>query len=316
MLTMTLTPTTRSPRFRRPQTPPLLQRTERDLDIIRTVTRLRFATAAQIARTIGGSEKKVIERVGQLYYFGDLDRPPRQLDYYRAGGGSSPIVYALAKNGARVLIEHDGREDADVDWARKNNEATRRFIKHTLGVADISVAFTEAVRTRPHLVLQHPINLARLMPAATQQLVKPFKLRVTVHHNGQRADIGVVADLPLGIVYSDKSPRYFLIENDEGTMPVERHNLRQTSILRKCLAYETARKLRLHERQFGWKHFRVLIVTNTPARATNIRAMIARTHQLKSSPLFLVADKPSFDTAADVLEHRWLDAAGKPHTLI
>src|SRR5262245_22831922 len=114
MPTMTLAPATRSPRFRRPETPTPLHRTDRDLDIIRTIAQLRFATATHVARVIGGSEKKIIERTGQLYYSGYLDRPPAQVDYYRAGGGSSPIVYALAKDGARVLIEKDGREDADV----------------------------------------------------------------------------------------------------------------------------------------------------------------------------------------------------------
>jgi hypothetical protein len=107
-----------------------------------------------------------------------------------------------------------------------------------------------------------------------------------------------------------------LIESDEGSMPVERHNLKQTSILKKCLAYETARKQGLHQRQFDWKHFRVPIVTNTTARAANIRAMIMRTPVLKSSPLFLITDKPSLESAPDILEHHWLDAAGNRHTLI
>src|ERR1700731_4423381 len=105
----------RRPRFERPLERPTLQITPRDIEIFRAVTTHRFLRSAHFAQLIDGAAKKIIERVGQLYYAGYLERPPAQLEYYRAGGGSSPIVYAIANRGAQVLIDHDGREAADVD---------------------------------------------------------------------------------------------------------------------------------------------------------------------------------------------------------
>jgi hypothetical protein len=59
----------------------------------------------------------------------------------------------------------------------------------------------------------------------------------------------------------------------------------------------------------------VLIITNTPERAANIRAAILRNPALKASPLLLIADKPSLGVA-DILKHAWLDAHGKVRSLV
>jgi hypothetical protein len=306
----------RRPRFQRTLDRPTLQLTPRDIEILRAVTTHRFLRSASIALLIDGPAKKIIERVGQLYYAGYLERPPAQLEYYRAGGGSSCIVYAIANRGAQVLIEHDGREAADVDWSRKNTQATRRFILHTLAVADVAVALALATREQPTFSLQHLNQLIALMPPATRALRQPLKWRVKVKHNNQPlVEVGVVPDLAFAVTYEDGGRRCFLVECDRGTMPVERETLKQTSIVKKLLAYETGRKQRLHHKQFSWQNFRVLVITNTPERAANIRAAIMRNPTLKASPLFLVADKPNLDIA-DILKHHWLDAYGKTHTLV
>ena len=41
------------------------------------------------------------------------------------------MVYALADRGARLLIERDGIEFANVKWSRKNRKAGRPFIEHS-----------------------------------------------------------------------------------------------------------------------------------------------------------------------------------------
>jgi hypothetical protein len=50
-------------------------------------------------------------------------------------------------------------------------------------------------------------------------------------------------------------------------MPVDRANLMQTSLKRKFLAYTAAKRADLHQRHFGWKAFRVLIVTTNAQSA-------------------------------------------------
>ena len=41
-------------------------------------------------------------------------------------------VYALADRGARLLIECNGTELANVEWSRRNRLAGRPFIEHQL----------------------------------------------------------------------------------------------------------------------------------------------------------------------------------------
>jgi hypothetical protein len=57
-----------------------------------------------------------------------------------------------------------------------------------------------------------------------------------------------------------------MAEIDRGTMPVARGDITQTSFERKMRAYLTAHAEKRHERQFGWRTFRVLTVTTDDHR--------------------------------------------------
>jgi hypothetical protein len=81
------------------------------------------------------------------------------------------------------------------------------------------------------------------------------------------------------------------------------------------LAYETARKHRLHERQLGWKNFRVPIVVPNPKRAANIRAMLNRTPALKGSRCSLSRINRR-STRHRIFSLTNGSPAGNPHTLI
>ena len=61
-------------------------------------------------------------RLLRLFHAAYIDRPRAQLDFYPVG--SAPMVYALADRGARLMIERDGIEFANVEWSRKNRSAT------------------------------------------------------------------------------------------------------------------------------------------------------------------------------------------------
>ena len=54
------------------------------------------------------------------------------------------MVYALADRGARLLIERDGFEFANVEWSRKNRDAGRPFIEHQLEIVDFYVGLQRA----------------------------------------------------------------------------------------------------------------------------------------------------------------------------
>ena len=91
-------------------------------------------------------------------------------------------------------------------------------------------------------------------------------------------------------------------------MPIARSDFSQTSIQRKMRAYLAVHASRLHERQFGWKAFRVLTVTTDEAR---VRSMLdaARAVSHSGGPgasLFWFTTREQI-RAADALGAIWRD---------
>ena len=140
-------------------------------------------------------------------------------------------------------------------------------------------------------------------------------MRPQVHYNDTVHNLGVDPDYVFAIGYPDRRFRAFLVECDRGTMPVDRANLMQTSLKRKFLTYAAAKRALLHERQFGWKAFRVLIVTTNAQRVDNILATIRECVPEHDRALFLVADRVSL-AGADIFSHPWRDARGQTLSLI
>jgi hypothetical protein len=117
---------------------------------------------------------------------------------------------------------------------------------------------------------------------------------VTVRYNGSSAEIGVVPDLAFPLLLPDGRRRAFFAECDRGTMPVERGTFAQTSVLRRFPPYEGPRAQSLHTRRFGWKAYRVLVITANAERSTNMRAILERTSVLKGFHLLLFAEQSPF----------------------
>ena len=143
-----LTPTKpkRRPRFDAPAKPPRVEITPRDLTLLSLHQQHRFLTSHQAARLMpDDSAKKIIERIGALNAAGLLDRPRAQVDYYRAGGGSKPIVHAISNRGARILAASANLDPGRITWSHKNDSATRPFIQHTIEIADLVIALTIVV---------------------------------------------------------------------------------------------------------------------------------------------------------------------------
>ena len=274
------------PRRKRSGTPPPFQLTSRDLDILRAVARYRFLHSGHIRRLIDGSEKNIANRLKALFEHAYLDRPECQYDFYRPGGGSSLAVYALADKGARLLAQRDGLVFGEhVSWAHKNRQVGRPFLEHTLAIADFAIALSVDVAANPDLDLLDGATLLARLPAATRDLAKPWRLSVPVMFQSARHTIGVEPDyaFSLGVPAAGRRGN-FLVEIDRGTMPIERSDLRQTSIMRKVLAYNAVWQSKLHTSAFGWRNFRVLFVTSSSERADNMKQALARSGG--SSPLF------------------------------
>src|SRR5262249_39970954 len=154
-----------------------------------------------------------------------------------------------ADRGARLLIERDGFEFANVEWSRKNREAGRPFIEHQIGIMDFYVALERAVRARGDVQLIHPAELVAAFPDQSFSAHNLFAMRVKLSHEGVIQEIGVAPDLAFGLRFADGSRRCFMVEIDRGTMPVARSDIRQTSFERKMRAYLTAHAAKQHEKR-------------------------------------------------------------------
>jgi Replication-relaxation len=317
MQTQSSVPQARRPRFRRASEPPAFRLTDDDVEIVRQLARHRFLRSTHIAALVARSLDRTNDRLARLFHAGYLDRPRAQLDYYPTAG-SAPLVYALADRGARLLIERDGFDFPNVEWSRKNRNAGRPFIEHQLQIMDFYVSLECASRPRPDVQLIHAGELVATFPDQRVSSRNPLMLRVTLPYRGIMHETGVVPDLVFGLTIADGSRRHFVVEIDRGTMPVARSDtFRQTSFEEKMRAYLTAHAAKQHERQFGWKTFRVLTITTDDRRA---RSMTEALHSLRvphsaGAGLFLFSTRDELRLSNPLL-HTWCDGNGREVRLI
>lgn len=275
----------RLPRFKRnPEAAGSFQITERDIELLRQVAEHRFIRSEWLVKLVAGSRQQLLRRLNLLYHHGYLERPLSQLDYYQKGGSKS-LVYGLASRGAGRL-----RRDLDMpfermDWTTRNKGIGRLFLEHTLMVSDFMAALELDCRNHPEVRLIYAHELPQFKGGEGRR--EPF--RWTVDLPGKRR-VGVVPDkvFALEVTYPDcriERTCYFL-EADQGTMPIERRDLRQSCMLRKLKSYEGAYATGFHRTRLNAERFRVLIITPQAKRAQNIREAVANLE--KGRRLFFV----------------------------
>jgi hypothetical protein len=292
----------RRPRFRRASEPPAFRLTDDDVAIVRHLASHRFLRSTHVAALVGRSLDRTNDRLAKLFHAGYIDRPRAQLDRFPSTG-SSHFVYALADRGARILTEHDGIEFPNPEWSRKNREARRPFIEHQLEIVDFRVALQCAADNRGVRVL-HPEDLIAASPPGTQRARDPLALKVKLSQRGPPRDIGLIPDLVFGLMFADGTRRFYMVEIDRGTMPIVRRDLTQTSFEKKMRAYLAAHAAGVHEKHFGWKAFRVLVVTTDPRRLQSMTDALRQLHIPRSpgASLFFFATRNEL-RAADPLMH-------------
>jgi DNA-binding Lrp family transcriptional regulator len=312
----TIPASARLPRFRRASEPPAFRLTDDDVAIVRHLARHRFLRSTHIAALVRRSLDRTNDRLSKLFHAGYIDRPRAQLDYYPTAG-SSPIAYALADRGARLLIQRDGIEFANVEWSRKNRKAGRPFIEHQLEIVEFLVALQLATTDRRDVRFIHPDDIVADFPEHTRSARNPLSLRVSLSHRGAMHEIGLVPDLVFGLQLSDGTRRNFMVEIDRGTMPISRSDFLQTSFERKMRAYLTAHAGKQHDRHFGWNNFRVLAVTTDRHRTQSMMEALNQLHIPHSvgSPLFFFTTRDEL-RASNPLTHEWRDGNSRAVRLI
>jgi hypothetical protein len=304
-------------RLVRPSNPRAFRITDRDIEILRAIARWRFLTSEQIVRYLimrdgAASHQHVLRRLNALFAHAYLDRPVQQ---HVQLSGFLPLVYALGRRGARLLAEIGDSADPNLQWTLKNARATSVFLLHTLETAEVMLRFDAAMRERGLRLLEHD-DLRPLLPAETQALDDPFRLRVTTRIEGRPVPLNAIPDRLFSVVLPDDRRLNFALEVDRGTMSVGARKLtKKSSFARKVHSYYAAWLQRRHREQWGFASFRVLTVAPSEKRIRGMLTVQRRITQDRLGALFLYAT-PERLHAHGPLGPAWLSAEGDAQCLL
>lgn len=312
----------RKPRYRRVKVDPFAL-TDHDINLIRTVAHHHLVRSTHLDQLFPErSAQWQRRRLQLLFHAGYLSRPPKQIEYFRQGGGTNPMVYCLGNKGIELLVERFGVRRSKIDWTAKARSLGHGPLAHKLEVTDFMVALDAACRARGDIdVVYFDEILRTLAPETTRSKLHPYKWPVSFPWQGKRETVHVVPDKIFALRFrgqpEGRNRKFFFLEADRGTMPVARDNLRQTSFLRKLLAYGHTYDRGLHTSTYGMRNMRLLALTTGTDRVRNlIAAHQAHTGELVSSKLFLFASRTSLFAAPDILSFGWTDGAGERRTLM
>ena len=130
----------------------------------------------------------------------------------------------------------------------------------------------------------------------------------TPPHESRDVTVGVVPDRLFSLATAGERTNYAL-ELDRGFMDIDAKTLTgKSTIRRKVLGYWHAWKQELHTAQWGFKSFRVLFVTPSEARLSNMLAM-QRAITNGGSNLFLFSTPERLDVAGS-LGPAWISGNG------
>lgn len=246
------------------QKPPL-QLQERDLRMMRAVFESRFLTRSLLgelfppdptrtprpAVTGSATGTNLDRRLAKLFHHGYLDR----VRTVRRG----ELIYALGTRGAELLRTQQPELPLSetTDWSEKNRALSEQYIEHGLMVARLRAALTiGAVRT-PSTVVQRFEREGKALKAEWR-------------HQGQRWFVNPDGFFILrdSAQPEGKQRRAFFVEADRSTMTLERLEL-------KFQSYARLYADRQHQEHFGIPSFRVLTVTKSRERASNLLKLVA-----------------------------------------
>jgi Replication-relaxation len=283
----------------------------RKLDMMEYLHKYHLLTTHQVALLDGGSEQKVSRILHGLLLDGKILRPygQRQAFYDRL----EPWMYGLANPGADTLAKKRDIPRGKLDWTKKNRVAKGNY-KHKLLINELRVRLEVDARHRPEISYVEKAALDR-------ELSTPVTTwRVPVTDGDKTYEDGVSPDYSFRLIFHNEPKPHnfanFFFEADRATEPNDTDTAREVYLYRKGLAYYFTYMLGIHTELFGFKEFRVSILTTSAERVANLIDVYKRFNSGKGSELFLFTDLVSLRASPHVLEHEWVNGRGERVTLL
>lgn len=248
-----------------------------DYEIFLHVLRRRLVTSEQVRALFPHrSQQKLTRRFSKLFDNGLLDKPEPQVSLFRRGEGSPLHVLASTKAGVDAVNAYYHLDIPYSRWARRNENLRPQSIEHMLGTSDFMVKLEVSARQYDHLTTADAFGILSEQADRRYDRPKPLAFATSVEWCGETSQRGIEPDELLRIHYRNapegRNMANFAVEIDRGTETLEPRGdvqrseafFRSSSILKKFVIYANAWKERAMLEPFGFKTFRVLLMTTTP----------------------------------------------------
>jgi hypothetical protein len=227
-------------------------------------------------------------------------------------GDGRPLQSVLSRKGKVVLAERRGIPGHTFDPL-----AAKGSLEHERGATEVMLRLALGAGTERELEWWH--QMAPGLPKHRDR--KGDRFQVKTRFAGKDYTLWLRPDRIISIIDlnkpEEKARRAFFLEKDRGTMPLERADLLQSSILRKLFGYSRFYIDRKHKDCFGFRGFRVLFVTESKQRADNMRALYRKyAAQKKYNPdiaaqaLFWFCDMATIKAYDNIFDVPWQLADG------
>ena len=248
----------------------------RDIEIFRLLYQFGPLHSIDLAALIKPrSVKRFIERLGHLYHDGGyLDRPVQQWEHGQAL--CQPVVHSLSQKG-RVALEESSYElphRAVPGRPRQPGHRVPQF-RHALGISTTlaSVAASCAAQRQQRFVPHGEI----ILRSGCDGSAIPVTIPVSAHNPGAPLETNIIPDGLYGIEYAledgTKGYRFFAVEV-ELSSPLRRGTLKQSSTLKKLLAYQAALHSGSYKTALGVPNLFVHLVARDADHQTAIIALM------------------------------------------
>lgn len=251
------------PKIRRKNNVPMLL-VDRDLEILKALSRYRYMRTSQIKRLVFPNNKSAQSTQRRLKFLYHNRFIGRIVPLFQIGLGSGETAYYLDQKGAAVL------EDQDVELGvyAKPNKVKYQFLNHALDISDFRVKLELSLQDHPVIELHRFIADFELKSFTEIAIGKrKYKLWERLEHPLSKESYVVYPDALIILkTKPDQKPyqRLLFLEVDRATETL-------SVIKDKVVGYNLYKKLGIFKKFGNFDTFTVLLQTTSQKRANNIR---------------------------------------------
>ena len=246
-----------------------LRLTLRDVEVLEDIYTSRYMTVPQIQalhwrESKGGQAianlKACQRRMRQLFEHGLVRRIEPLIRYSE---GKKPLIYALDKGGAQILVNEIGVELAELDYRPQSAEENYPFLQHLLDTTELRIAFTYAAEVAGlHLELWR--NERELKSEGMSDVI------ILTDPDGKTHKAAVVPDAVV-CFNRDGKRAVFLIEIDRRTVTVDPSKWEKRGWSRKVRTYTAYFESEAYKQRYGDVTAHVLTVTTGDKRLAHLK---------------------------------------------